>query len=48
MIDLTRHPEEIEKQKDRFALRYQGFGSSGIDIDDDDEAERGEFEIGGF
>ena len=42
IIDLTQHPEEIEREKERCALQYQDIGNSGMEVTDDNEMQRGE------
>ena len=46
IIGLTWHTEEIKKRKSRFALRYQDIGDSGIEINDDGEAQSEVIKLG--
>ena len=45
IIDLPTHPEEIEKSKYRFALRYRHIGASGIEINSGNGDQSEEFEL---
>ena len=45
IIDLTRHPEEIERRGAKFANRYKGIAGSGIEINSDNVARREEIDF---